>query len=39
MLNDAEEITAEQAMFLKDKLWQCEEDIFENLYDNEETEE
>lgn len=39
MLNSAEEITAEQVTFLKDKLWQCEEDIFEYLYDNEENEE
>ena len=39
MLNSAEEITAEQATFLKEKLWQCEEDIFEYLYDDEENEE
>lgn len=32
MLNSAEQITAEQATFLKEKLWQCEEDIFEDLF-------
>lgn len=39
MLNNADEITAEQATFLKDKLWQCEEDIFENLYNSGDDEE
>ena len=38
MLNSAEPITAEQVTFLKDKLWQCENDIFEYLYHNEDEE-
>lgn len=32
MLNDAVPISAEQMTFLKDKLWQCENDIFEEIY-------
>lgn len=32
MLNSADQITAEQATFLEEKLWQCKEDIFEDLY-------